>query len=125
MIAEKLASCHCLQNGHWKSLAMTSQTCAVVSPKMRPRSARSLMLSRNPDPAGDVLLAAAATGGDAARPSVVRLTVPAAVSVRPHAATSAGSSRVRSSLRGMGVGDAVGKTAEERLGNAVPRYDVS
>jgi len=115
MIAEKLASCHCLQNGHWKSLAMISQTCAVLSPKMRPRSARSLMLSGNPDPARDVLFAAGVTGADAARSCGVRLTVPAAVSVRPHAATIAGSSRRRSSWRGIEVGDAVGKTAERRL----------
>src|SRR5215211_865235 len=41
----KLASPHCLQNGHWKSLAMITQMDAVESPRMRPRSARSLMLS--------------------------------------------------------------------------------
>src|SRR5207248_932571 len=45
MMAAKSASCHCLQYGHWKSLAMTSQIVAAESPRMRPRSARAAMLS--------------------------------------------------------------------------------
>src|ERR1043166_10255823 len=45
MIVANAASCHCLQNGHWKSLAMMTQIVAVESPAMRPRSARSVMLS--------------------------------------------------------------------------------
>src|SRR5512138_445662 len=33
------SSCHCLQNGHWKSLAMMTQVFAALSPAMRPLSA--------------------------------------------------------------------------------------
>src|SRR6185436_19932158 len=46
MIPANCASCHCLQKGHWKSLAMMNHTVAVLSPMSRPRSAQSLMLSR-------------------------------------------------------------------------------
>src|SRR3954468_16846393 len=45
MSGAKAASCHSLQNGHWKSLAMITQIVADASPAMRPRSARSVMLS--------------------------------------------------------------------------------
>src|SRR2546421_12430219 len=45
MSGANAASCHSLQNGHWKSLAMITQIVADGSPAMRPRSARSVMLS--------------------------------------------------------------------------------
>src|SRR5438105_1480946 len=106
MISANLASCHCLQNGHWKSLAMMSQTCAAVSPRMRPRSARSLMLSRGTETAA----AAAVRAADAIDVSVVALTVPLALSVRPHAATSAPATRSRRKVYDMG---GYSQTAEE------------
>jgi hypothetical protein len=44
-IFANVSSCHCLQNGHWKSLISTSQTGAVAAPRIRPRSALTLMES--------------------------------------------------------------------------------
>ena len=48
-ILANVSSCHCLQNGHWKSLISTSQTVAVSAPRIRARSARALTESSRPD----------------------------------------------------------------------------
>jgi hypothetical protein len=57
------SECHCLQNGHWKSLAMMTQVFAAVSPAILPWSAAA----SNGSGADDADLAAVAVAPSVAR----------------------------------------------------------